>query len=79
MIDDAAPGATIERRPATFTEQITISKDITLIGAGPDATILQAPSQLDNDSVFNQSAVVTIKNGATVTMQNLSVAGPPTA
>jgi nitrous oxidase accessory protein NosD len=45
-IDAAAPGATVSVRPGTYTEQLRIGKDLTIVGAGAKSTIVRAPSTL---------------------------------
>ena len=45
-IDAAAPGSIIRVQPGTYAENLQITKDgITLLGAGPGATILVPPAQ----------------------------------
>src|SRR5947207_15791270 len=41
-VDAAAPGATINVQPGTYTEQIVIAKDVTLKGDRLGNTIIQA-------------------------------------
>jgi hypothetical protein len=44
----ANPGDTIQINPATYTEQLTIGKSLTMVSTGPGA-IIQAPPTLTQD------------------------------
>jgi hypothetical protein len=72
---NAAGGDSIEIHPATYTEQVTIDKSLTMMGTGPGA-IIQAPSTLTQDPVSGLFALVEINNSATVNMSDLTVQGP---
>jgi parallel beta-helix repeat protein len=77
----AAPGDTIRVAAGTFTEQVVIDKDLTLIGAGVDATVVRAPTTLtpfavDLPTGHPESAIVRIGHGAQVRMSGFTVAGP---
>ena len=82
---DAAPaGATIKVRPGTYTEEIVITKDLHVEGAGVGATILQSPATLTPFAAFLSDefpevplgAVVRVANGAKVRMFGFTVTGP---
>ncbi|MGH8488597.1 MAG: right-handed parallel beta-helix repeat-containing protein [Gammaproteobacteria bacterium] len=82
---DAAPsGATIKVSPGTYTEEIVITRDLRVEGAGVGATILQSPATLTPFAVFVSNvptetplgAVVRITNGAKVRMFGFTVTGP---
>jgi hypothetical protein len=64
-IDDAEPGATITICAGTFTGNLTIAKDLTLVGTGEDATTLRGNGN---------GTVVTIEAG-TVKLQDLRITG----
>ena len=70
---NTAGGDTIQIHPATYTEQVTINKSLTMLGTGPGA-IIEAPSTLTTD--LGQNALVEIDNGATVNMSDLTLEGP---
>jgi hypothetical protein len=74
-IDAAAPGDTIRVLPGTYTEQLHISKDLTIIGAGRHLTTIRAPSVLEVDDLGDAS-IVLIDEGASVSMSRLTIAGP---
>jgi pectin methylesterase-like acyl-CoA thioesterase len=45
-VDAAKPGATVTVLAGTYTEQVTITKKLSLVGAGMDATVIRAPATL---------------------------------
>jgi hypothetical protein len=70
-----AGGDTILVDPGTYTEQVTITKSLTIQGNGAGA-IIQAPTTLANDPTgFNLQVLVEIDNAATVNMSNLTIQG----
>jgi parallel beta-helix repeat protein len=80
-VDAAPPGATIKVRQGTYTEEIVITKDLHVEGAGVGAAILQSPATLTPFAVFEPTgtplgAVVRITNGAKVRMFGFTVTGP---
>ena len=44
-VNAAAVGDTIQIHPATYTEQVTINKSLTMLGTGP-GVVIQSPSTL---------------------------------
>src|SRR5262249_46960136 len=72
-------GDTITVDPGTYTEQVTISKSLTLTGAGQGTdptvdSIIQSPPTLNVN--HNRQSIVTIDSGANVTMSDFTVTGP---
>jgi len=74
-IDAANPGDTIKVLPGTYTEQLTISKSLTLIGSGAKVTIIKAPADLQDIDTIGQFYVVDVNSGAEVVMKGLAVSG----
>ena len=79
---NAAPaGATVNVGRGTYREEVVIDKNLSVVGAGIDASVIQAPASLtsyathlpDNRAV---TAIVRVGKGAHVRMTNLTVAGP---
>ncbi|KUO74817.1 MAG: hypothetical protein APF77_11185 [Clostridia bacterium BRH_c25] len=74
-IDAASGGDTVNVAAGTFIEQLAISKDITLIGAG-SSTIIQAPDSLETKfTTTADNKPVVFVNNAAPTIQNLVVDG----
>ncbi|MFN3348224.1 cadherin domain-containing protein [Pseudorhodoplanes sp.] len=75
---NAAPaGSTLTIAPGIYTEQVVITKNLTLIGAGED-TIITAPAGIIdaiNAGAGSRASIITVTNGATVTIQDLLVDG----
>lgn len=74
-IDAAKPGRTVKVLAGTYTEQITITKKLAIVGAGMDATIIRAPATLVPGQLPFPS-IVEIYDGASVSMSHLTVSGP---
>jgi hypothetical protein len=77
-IDAAKPGRTIQVLAGTYTEQLTINKDLTIVGAGMDATIVRAPALLVNNHLGSPS-ILEVYGGAQVSMSQLTIKGPGAA
>jgi parallel beta-helix repeat protein len=78
-INAANEGDVIKVLPGTYTEQITISKSLTIIGSGAKSTIIQAPDVLNPSPVIpfpGRANIVEIFNEAIVTMKGFTIAGP---
>jgi len=78
-IDAANEGDVIKVLPGTYTEQIIISKSLTIIGSGAKSTIIQAPDVLNPSPVIpfpGRANIVEIFNEAIVTMKGFTIAGP---
>lgn len=74
-INAANPGDTIHLKPQTYIEQVTIHKDLILVGSGANSTIIQSPPVLSLDP-FRKRFIVEISNGAIVSMTGLTITGP---
>jgi len=74
-IDAASAGDTVEVRAGTYAEQLRINKNLTMVGAGIETTVIRAPATL-LPGVLSTNAIVEIFNGASVSMSRLTVSGP---
>ena len=76
-INAANEGDVIKVLPGTYTEQITISKSITVIGSGAKSTIIEAPPLEELEpNVIGLPYIVEVNNGAEVTMKGFTIKGP---
>jgi len=73
-IDAASPGDTIKVLPGTYTEQLTISKSLTIIGSGQTVTIVKAPDVLE-PGILGIPNIIEISDSATVTMKGFTIKG----
>ena len=73
-IDAARPGRTIKVLPGTYDEQISINKNLAIVGAGMDVTILRAPAILVPNQLGSPSIVEVY--GASVSMSQITISGP---
>jgi hypothetical protein len=73
-IDAASPGDTIKVLPGTYTEQLTISKSLTLVGSGAESTIIKAPPGLE-PRVLGIPVTIEVSNGTEVTMKGFTFSG----
>jgi parallel beta-helix repeat protein len=71
----AAPGDTVNLAAGTYTEQVTVTKSVTIKGAGKAQTTIKAPASYVLDS-FAETVEVEIGGGATVAISKLTIAGP---
>jgi parallel beta-helix repeat protein len=74
-VDAADAGDTVRVRSGSYSEQVTIVKELTLTGAGASSTTIRAPAQLAPGD-FDQAFLLGVTNGAMVTVSGLTVAGP---
>ena len=89
-INAADRGDTIQISAGTYVEQLTINKNLRLLGSGADenddhegqrktadthSTVIKAPTTLLPGS-FGRTVIVDIRNGAKVTISNLTIMGP---
>ena len=73
-INASNPGDTIKVLSGTYIEQITISKNLKIIGSGAKSTIINAPDELDTNVIGN-TYIVEVNNGAEVTMKGFTIKG----
>ena len=74
-IDAAKPGRVVQVLAGTYVEQIVVSKNLTIVGAGMDSTIIRAPATLVPGQLGSPS-IVEVYGGANVSLSHLTVAGP---
>jgi hypothetical protein len=73
-VDEASPGAMVNVRPGTYAEQLTLTKDLTLVGAGAGTTIVR-PDLLAADAGGARSILI-IGGGADVEVSGFTFQGP---
>lgn len=75
-IDVATAGDVVLVKPGAYAEQISISKDLTLQGAGP-TTIIQSPATLAAKTInaIARYPVVFAETGSAIVVKNLTVDG----
>ena len=74
-VDAAYSGDTIEVRAGTYVEQVTILKNLRIVGAGATKTTVRAPATL-TPNPRGDTAIVELRSGAHVEMSDLAVSGP---
>ena len=79
-IDDAntVNGHVISVTAGTYVEQVSISKSLTLVGAGAGSTIITAPATLAGDMFLGNTdkSIVTVGNAASVEISGFTISGP---
>jgi parallel beta-helix repeat protein len=79
-VNAAAPGTTISIKSGTYTEEVVISKDLNLMGAGIGATVIKSPATLTPYAADARGlqflAVMRVAHGAKVRISGLTVSGP---
>ncbi len=79
-VDAAARGDTISIQSGTYTEEVIITKDVNLRGAGADGTVIKSPATLTPFAVDLSGrpffAIVRVAHGAHVRISGLTVSGP---
>ncbi len=75
-VDAALAGDSVDIAAGTYTEQVTIDKELTLTGAG-DTTIIEAPTSIGIcwSTSKDHHAIVCITNTDNVTIQDLNING----
>jgi nitrous oxidase accessory protein NosD len=77
-INAASEGDVIKVLPGTYTEQLTISKSLTIIGSGSKSTIINAPTVLTN-GILGIPYIIEIINEAEVSMKGFTISGLETS
>jgi parallel beta-helix repeat protein len=77
-VNAASAGDSLQVAAGTYSEQVVINKNLAIIGAGKNNTIIKAPvvMVLDSEAANSSYSIVKIKNAANVTMRDIQVAGP---
>ena len=75
-VDAADPGDTINVPAGTYTEQVTITKSLTLVGENRDTTIIKAPATIPVASDPNSYVVKIAGSGVDVDLSGFTVSGP---
>lgn len=75
-VSQASAGDKVQLAAGTYSEQVTITKSLTLVGAGVDKSVIKAPATLPP----TQSSDIVQVSGSTVNvaMSQLTVSGPGT-
>ena len=74
-VDAASDGDRVVVRAGTYVEQVTVDKDISIVGAGAGSTTIRAPGTLV-PGALGDSAIVDVHGGARVSIARLTVSGP---
>lgn len=74
-INAASSGNTVKVLPGTYTEQVSINKNLILIGSGAKSTIIKAPAVL-NTNVIGRPFIVDVNSHAKVIMIGFTIKGP---
>jgi hypothetical protein len=74
-VDAANPGDRIQVRRGTYVEQVSIDKDLEIVGAGAGSTIIRAPATLVPGQ-HGRNTIVEIRAGASASLSRLTVSGP---
>ncbi len=81
-VDAAGPGATIRIGPGTFEGAVVVRRPVTLVGAGPDATLLVADVTFDRDAAkaakdraAGVRATLRIEGHGFLTLRDLALSG----
>ncbi|MBX3283701.1 MAG: right-handed parallel beta-helix repeat-containing protein [Acidobacteria bacterium] len=78
---NSSGGDTIAVAAGTFTEQLSVDKCVSIIGAGLGSTIIRSPATLTASTIpgsANVQSIVEIRNNSYVTMKDLTISGPVT-
>jgi len=84
-INSVSVGGTVKVEAGTYslTQQLTIDKNLTLIGAGMDTTIIQSPDTSNLTTTFNYTGttartytpIIMVEDATSVTIKNMTIDG----
>jgi parallel beta-helix repeat protein len=74
-IDAATDGDTINVLKGTYIEQVSVDKDLKIVGAGAKTTIIKAPQILSNNTA-GHPFIVDINSGAKTNVKGFTINGP---
>jgi parallel beta-helix repeat protein len=74
-INAAKSGDTIDVLPGTYVEQLTVPKDLTIVGAGSKSTFLRAPVALQQNAA-GRPYIIDVNNKAKLSLKGFSIRGP---
>ncbi len=80
-VNAANAGDVIQILPGSYMEQVTINKDLTLFGSGSSMTTIISPASglaALSGASMNRSYIIGVTNGATVTIESITVDGGST-
>ena len=70
-------GNTIKVLPGVYTEQITITKSLVLVGSGVIKTVIKATVVLQPSQILDGRAdIIELSNNAKVIMKGFTISGP---
>lgn len=75
-VSAASGGDTVNVLAGTYTEQVTINKNLTLSGAGAASTTIQAPASLAADAHGFLNIVTIAGSGISVDLSGFTINGP---
>ena len=76
-INAASSSNMIKVLPGIYTEQLTIGKNLILVGSGAKSTIIKAPAGVQPSEILEGKAnIIELSNNAKVTMKGFTIAGP---
>lgn len=74
-LDAASAGDTVRVARGVFTEQLVVTRDVTIVGAAAGLTIVRAPDTLATGATDERS-IVEIGEGVAASISRLSIRGP---
>jgi hypothetical protein len=82
-VDVACPGATVNVAAGSYDEQVSIDKDLTVIGAGAGSAIVEPSAVAANTTSLTSAAaiaaIILVHSDADVSIEGLTVDGAPAA